>query len=159
MTKKNPKNNPENQGNQNNRNQNKPRGRKKKENKQNSLKNQENNQENNQRNKPEEKENKNKLIVEFPRENGIIRLEVNTLNLIYLAELIDIYTEHFPEFYKPLMQKILQDLPNIVNTTEDSIQINNDLLSSPVPYTPGHMNCNPLTFEELKHLSMKLLHM
>jgi len=92
------------------------------------------------------------LIIDFPRENGAIRLKVKTLNLIYIAELIDIYTEHFPEFYKPLMQKILQDLPELVEVTEDSLPIDHNLLSSPIPYTPGKTDCNPLTFAELRKL-------
>lgn len=92
------------------------------------------------------------LIIEFPRENGTICLKLKPLDLRYLAELIDIYLDNFPEFYKPLTQKILQDLPNLVELTEDSISINIDMLSSPIPYTPNCTKCNPLTFMELRKL-------
>jgi len=92
------------------------------------------------------------LIFTFPRDNGYICLRVKPLDLRYLAELIDIYTEHFPEFYKPLTQKILQDLPKLVEVTEDSIPIDIEKLSSPIPYTPGRDDCNPLTFSELRRV-------
>jgi len=106
----------------------------------------------NKDNEDDKANDKDESIVEFPRENGVIRFRIKPFNLIYLAELIDIYTEHFPEFYKPLTQKILQDLPELVEVTEDSLPINHSMLSSSVPYAPGRTNCNPLTFAELRKL-------
>ena len=97
-------------------------------------------------------EDEKALIVEFPRDDGFIRLKIKPFDLRYLAELIDIIREHYPEFFKPLTQRILQDLPDLVEVLEDSIPINKELLSSPIPYTPGKSNCNPLTFDELKIL-------
>lgn len=81
------------------------------------------------------------------------------MDLRYLAELIDIYTINFPEFYKPLTEKILQDLPQLVEVAEDSLPINVQLLSSKVPYTPDRTNCNPLTFSELKRLIDDILNL
>jgi len=97
------------------------------------------------------------LYIEFPRVDGYIRLKIKPLDLRYLAELIDIYTINFPEFYKPLTQKILQDLPKLVEVTEDSIPVNVKLLGSPIPYTPDREDCNPLTFSELRTLIDEIL--
>ena len=109
-----------------------------------------------EKNKEQKEENvdqtKKMLIFTFPRDNKYIRLKVKPLDLRYLAELIDIYTEHFPEFYNPLTQKILQDLPKLVEVTEDSIPIDVEKLSSPIPYTSDRDDCNPLTFSELRRV-------
>jgi len=94
----------------------------------------------------------NMFNIQFPREEDIINLNVKLNNLLYLAELVDIYMEYAPEFYRPLTKKILNDLPKIVELDEDSLEINIDLLNSPIPYTPDKMNCNPLTFNELRRL-------
>jgi hypothetical protein len=109
-------------------------------------------QEENQNQNENQNQMNNMFNIQFPREEDIINLNVKLNNLLYLAELVDIYMEYAPEFYRPLTKKILNDLPKIVELDEDSLEINIDLLNSPIPYTPDKMNCNPLTFNELRRL-------
>ena len=116
--------------------------------------NQNENQQNENQIEVNQQENSDKVVLkyEFPRQDGVIRLIVKPFDLRYLSELIDTYSENFPEFYTPLVKKILQDLPKLVELDEDSMEINVDLLSSSVQYSPEKMNCNPLKFNELRKL-------